>query len=477
MCVAPIFILNNQSYKNRYYSDYGHYVNCGKCDSCRSSKRSEWCTRLCFEFDKCAKSGGTAIFLTFTYNPVCRPHFTDVSRDLDFDCFNRKDVNNFLSLLKVYANRRFGSGSYRFIIVSEYGHTTHLPHYHGAFWLRKGINYKSFVELCRKIWCKYGFMFPKYDYKKRMYVDDYGKPNDPVCGNTYKSARYVSKYITKDMDFYGIDGLETALEDSNFKNKVKDFLPFHRQSNGIGLSMLDNFDYSSQSIYQAFNKGVLNPLNMKYVPLPNYIINHLLFHNVRSSRVSTKSGKPLYDREFNSIAHDIYFSLYRGKVNKTSLSLVKVFNYYISNRFYYPQFDFDRFYRLFSNLDYTKLSVYHLTWSSCQPCQLHHYLSYSDGDISKLFDLYSVSLYHYRCRDVSYLKSHSHNINDFKAFVKSLDFSLKIDLFSDYEFLHSIYVTVSSDSNYYKSKRSLDRDTNIKLIKEKYFSHFKPNIV
>ena len=219
MCVSPLFILNNQSYKNRFYSDSGHYVNCGKCDSCRSSKQSEWRTRLCFEFDSCTKSGGISVFLTFTYNPACRPHFTEASRCLDFDCFNRKDINFFLSKLKVYANRRFGAGAYRFMIVSEYGHTTHLPHYHGAFWLRKGVNYKSFVELCRKIWSKFGYMFPKYDFKKRMYVDDYGRPKDPRCGNSYKSARYVSKYITKDLDFYGINGLEDALKDSNFKIK------------------------------------------------------------------------------------------------------------------------------------------------------------------------------------------------------------------------------------------------------------------
>ena len=116
------------------------------------------------------------------------------------------------------------------------------PNYNGYI-----VNPLKFSRLVSKAW-----YFGRTDglpYKPTAYVrnnvfasallGDYNTNISRVCG-------YVSKYITKDSDFQKqidmrISKLSSALDDSEqLKKLVRNISMFHRQSQGFGISFINN---------------------------------------------------------------------------------------------------------------------------------------------------------------------------------------------------------------------------------------------
>ena len=319
MCLSPLIIRNKSPY---YYPSVSalpsHYeVPCGKCDECRNFYMSEWRTRISYEIDSLYKRGGKAIFLTFTYNDAHLPSLS--CNGVTIPAFSHSDVKTFLNKIKVWSNRTYGKKAYKYFFTSEYGSTTKRPHYHALFFLEERVDPCRFAEQCRQYWL-YGFMFPKYQ-KGVGYVGNHGESAPILIKSLVGGAKYVSKYVTKDLSYFDDELVQRALapffvrkEDFvvrdgstiveysyNFvevdpKLTFKDRLPKHWQSNGLGSSMLANIkpaDYSS-----LLSKGIFNPLTMQFDALPQFVSNKLMYKNVPSERRNA-DGKILYDRQLS----------------------------------------------------------------------------------------------------------------------------------------------------------------------------------
>lgn len=347
MCTSPLHIRNKSVYKSS--ESYSFFeVPCCKCAECSSLMNDEWNLRLSYEYKKTSDSKGTSIFLTFTYDPKHLPIYKD--GEFHTPAFNHHDVKQFLNNLKVRSYRLFGADSYRYFWVSEYGKETQRPHYHCTFFLRSGVNPTQFAELCRKIW-KYGFMFPKYDRRKKMYVDNFGNPSRIICEKPSSTLWYVAKYATKDIAFMHKEDVDNYLHsDPTHKIRMKNYLPKHFQSNGIGSDAIKNI--SIKDIPTLLKKGIFNPISNKYVPVPTYLINKLCYVSVNSKQFKQRTneeGKTLYERILTPFGHEYYRQKYDFLLQETNIKLSQVFQtfkddeIFRSTPFYLKQLNINRY--------------------------------------------------------------------------------------------------------------------------------------
>lgn len=353
MCVSPILIKNPSKYFdfNLHSAPSRYEVPCGKCLECRNVMHSEWQTRISFEISDLYARGGKAIFLTFTYNDSCLPHLRVLNRP-EIPCFSHDDVLRFLNKIKVFSNRTFGKGAYKYFFTSEYGSYTKRPHYHALFFLEKNVNEVVFAEKCREYW-NYGFMFPKR--RGNNYVDNYGNVSSILIRSLAGGAKYVSKYVTKDLsyfddelvkqvlkpyyeevdsDVYCLEGALnveyiTSYRDVYPAQRFKKCMPKHWQSKGLGSSLV--VGKSEEKCVEYLTKGVFNPLTQKVVPCPSYVINKLMYRNVVSQRVNA-DGKPLYDRFLSDFGKKYYFLLFDSKVKANEERLRSFASTYLQYR-------------------------------------------------------------------------------------------------------------------------------------------------
>ena len=412
MCLSPIHIPNKSSYIVDGISYSGYDVPCGHCLECQQQKRNEWQTRISFELASLYARHGRAVFLTFTYSDKCLPTCT-----LDFgsdgqevvSCFNHRDVLAFLNRLKVEVHKRFGADSYKYFFTSEYGTNTKRPHYHAIFFLQPFVDWHKFVEICRSKW-SYGYMFPKYDKYRNMYVDNDNQPltsGKPCISSLGGCAKYVSKYVTKDLSFYELPSISQYLSVKGNKHRIKLYLPKHWQSNRLGWSAIDDINlFDDVEVKQVISCGLLNPLTLKRVPLPSYVINKLMYHSVKSDRISSTSGKPLYDRYFTKFGLLYQRFIFEQRLYKTACKMSQVLQdlsnidvdtkplkaFSLSQIRDYNTFLPHAFYR----------SVYKYLPSSAIDTLLHA----NGGDISAIFDADQAFNFWLANRDTSYLKFH-----------------------------------------------------------------------
>lgn len=326
MCMSPLTIRNNSTYKDSETSPYMYTVPCGKCAECRSFSQNEWFTRLSFELDSLYKRGGISVFLTFTYNDDFLPVYHDYDANFHFPCFRWSDVTTFLNRLKVACNRAFGPHSYKYFVTSEYGSNTQRPHYHGQFNLESHVDLFTFCEICRDCWT-YGFMFPKYDAKKGYYVDNFGRYVTPEVTSRTGSVKYVSKYITKDIAYMRNEEVAHYISDKLHYNKMRKCFPKHWQSNHFGITVFDSINL--YDLPSHLEKGVINPLTFEYSPLPRFVLDKLKYKNVSTKGKSYErigsTGKVLYDRELTTFGRDILRYEFRQKVKSQNLRFMKFF--------------------------------------------------------------------------------------------------------------------------------------------------------
>lgn len=296
MCLNPIRVRNNSTYKVSSLSPTLYEVPCGTCDECLAIKQSEWDLRISFELQALYFRGGFSVFLTFSYNDENLPYYIDEDNDFKFPCFRWSDVTTFLNRLKVSMSRLYGNNMYKYFITSEFGKNTHRPHYHGLFNLEKGVNLFEFCELCRKLWT-YGFMFPKFDEKKGHYVDSYGRYTTPEITSRTGTVRYVCKYITKDLAFMQDPAVADYISEKSHYIRMSKCFPKHWQSKNFGVTIFDSLDLFNFT--DTLEKGVQHPFTMKFVPIPRYVLNKLKYKNISTKgtsfeRKSEVTGKYLY---------------------------------------------------------------------------------------------------------------------------------------------------------------------------------------
>lgn len=114
LCISPLRIKRPNGFGNSDIIE----VPCGKCYACLSNKRAAWAFRL----QKEEQYSSSAYFFTLTYQDDKVP-----VNEAGYPCVSKDDIQRFMKRLrKMYAPNKI-----RYFVTSEYGPTTHRPHYHG----------------------------------------------------------------------------------------------------------------------------------------------------------------------------------------------------------------------------------------------------------------------------------------------------------------------------------------------------------
>lgn len=179
---------------------------CGKCEGCLSARASEWAVRL----DAEQETHSEACFVTLTYG---EPGPVDVNKE-DPQLF-------FRSLRKKLAPKKI-----RYFLGSEYGSTTHRPHYHAILF---GHDHAS-DEDARIV--KYSNGLPLYTSPLLESCWPHGFVSSGSV--TAASIRYVANYLTGKAENHKWMDPETGVE----RDCAKVFALMSRNP-GIGGKWID----------------------------------------------------------------------------------------------------------------------------------------------------------------------------------------------------------------------------------------------
>lgn len=455
MCFRPLHIKANSVYRNTNVSACTYDVPCGKCDSCRDMYRSMWKCRLWHELEYTIKSGGVSVFLTFTYTNKCLP---SINIDgVDIPCFNHDDVKTFLNRLKVRMYRLYGKNSYKYFIAMEYGKQTKRQHLHGLFFLSSVVDWKVFVELCRELW-RFGFMFPKCS-RSGQYIHDDGSDDSPLIRSIVKGSIYVSKYVTKDLSFYGIPSVDAAIKsDKTFARK---FGPKHFQSNNIGISILDKIDLADSIEVASFLvDGISVPFSETKIPVPRYIKKKLLYKNVKSTRIG-RNNKPLYDSLPTALNLALCSLLYELKASKLIGSIKKIFGRY---RSLHSDISLPR------GIDYNLLANYILYFKNVDNNVLYSFLTYFDGDLSAFSDFAKVGFFYNLSKNNQFLKLNQYVTDSIHSIPYTDIFS--VSLLDAY----SLFLRASSECEKVQVSEFKKRSDARELLRHKYLYKYPKNL-
>lgn len=266
MCTSPIQIYNRSSQISLRGQSLLFTVPCGQCEECKKIKSNEYTLRSYFEYQDCISKGGYVYFDTLTYSPEYLPV------DFRISHFRRADITLCLKELRVYLTRAGFNvkDNLKYFITSEYGGKTHRPHYHVLFFITvPNLDVKTFWNYLNKAW-KFGII----DRKATA-------PNRVV--NSTAAINYVAKYVQKDQEWQNVvDAKLSRLRrigcEDKLKSKLKDFQPFHLQSQGFGANFL-----SYTSLDDILKNGFITIPDRKYL-IKNYAIptyyKRKLFYNL-----------------------------------------------------------------------------------------------------------------------------------------------------------------------------------------------------
>lgn len=464
-------------------------AGCGKCAECREIQRNEWVNRLSFEFD--SNKGGVSVFLTFTYNDAHLPFFEDSETGFKTACFNHGDVLRFLKSLENYYYHRFKCKPYKYFFAAEYGKTTKRPHYHCLFFLSSLIagEWQNFVEVCREIWSKpmfhnirltdkdslnLGWMFPSVTSDGR-YIDNKGKDRTPLIQSGVKGMTYVSKYSTKDMSFYS-DEVNLYLNSDN-GYKLRPYLPKHWQSKKLGYSAVE---LASKNIENALCSGIVNPLTLKPVPLPNYVVNKLLYTNVWRGRTSynevTGKTSKLYDRELSEFGRKYVALVFRSRVNKTAHKMSERFQAIVNNvlpvsvpRETNTLIQSANISDIKDYKSFIALAMYHHFWRNFDAQFYTYALNYFDGCLS---DMLSFSPRF----DSLYTATKDQNFKRLFPITVDVDTSLNNDVFGVLSALDAVYSSVSKELSKLNVNERVKKREESYVTKEKLTHGFPLNL-
>lgn len=471
MCLNPIIINNHSVYKSQDFSFERYSVPCNKCAECRSSVQTEWRTRISYEISALYRNGGVAIFLTFTYSDECLPHFRQDNQDII--CFNHKDVKTFLNRLKVLAYRKFGASSYKYFFTSEYGKNTKRPHYHGLFFLAPGVSWLDFALLAKSAWT-YGFMFPKYDANRSCFVDNNYNYSEIRIRSLVGGAKYVSKYVTKDLSFYELPEVDSYLH-SPYGFKLKPYLPKHWQSNLLGLSAIDEVNLmDDDSVKDVLSNGVLNPLTFKYEPLPRFIINKLCYKNVFRGRFNA-DGKRLYDRALTGFGFRYFKFVYSSRIARTQAKVMELFSQ-IDNGTLSVDVPLPTHAPLATEYISLSVSFFHHLWANVSLDVFEHFMIQQDGCLDDLFSIDATFRVWLHAKDSLFLKLHPSVFACSASCDEPLLGSQFADTFMYFHQLHYLYMYCSTLQRVQKFNDVYKRECIISDLRSRYMFNFNKNL-
>lgn len=443
MCTSSLHI------RPKNYLGMSLDVPCGSCLECRSLSQNSWVTRLGFDLQDLYSRGGVAVFLTFTYNNESLPYSNfGFVHEKRIPVFQRKDELKFLNKLKVYVHRKYGKGSYKYFFCAEYGKWTKRPHYHGLFLLEPDVDSTWFAEICRQLW-DYGFMFPRR--KGDRYVDNNGATTSVTLRNLQGACKYVSKYITKDIDYYDLPLVKKYLEMRHLltdeeRKYYNDLLPKHLQSKGIGSSLLKG-SVSPSLLDQWVKNGIYNPTTCKVDQLPRYYVEKLCFSHTRIIVDGIPKVVRSLNHDFYDVVKSVHEQSFQARINQVNNFFLNLDFNYIKN-YGYSISDLVRLHRIHRNYSTEYIicrSFYDRLTTTCKVLfdKLYGSLSLSNV-VSFRMDLYDLEV------DTLFSK----------------DFSMD----SDVSFLMSVFSTVTKGNRAIDNQKRYDaymRQKKLKFIQLK----------
>lgn len=396
MCLYPVTILNRALYSNKAVTPTTVQVPCNTCAACRDARKTSWEDRLCLEVAEWYRNGGIGLMLTFTYNNACLPRYA--RHGVDVPCFSPSDILAMLSRIKTKSKRAFGDDFYRYFVCSEFGKDTHRPHYHTIFLIRDPTKYVQFVEMCRQSWfwlferdrkghkkpsCSLGYMFPKRVHGR--YVDDRGRNKDPRFRSQKAGAKYVCKYICKDLAYMQNPAVaELYKTDLEFRY----YCPRSWKSNNIGFSAIERIveNGDDTEIAKLITNGVWSPLQQKYVPLWSSAVSRLMYNNVFNGRYSRKTGKKQYDRELSDFGRKWLWFHFKKRYEHTMTKMYERALLLCQNHELHERFDLP-FVGLPVPIKFANNALWHCLLQTCTKAQLISKLVECDYDMSKFFNV------------------------------------------------------------------------------------------
>lgn len=217
MCYRPLHLTNRTLDFNPDIDKVRYDVPCGHCGECINQKREDWRVRTYYEYLDTKRCGGRTIFVTLTYNKENVPVYDNKL------CFSKKHIQLFNKRVRNELKRQNIYLDYKYLVTSEYGGQTKRPHYHALLFFKGYVSIYTIRSLIRDCW-SYGFV---------KFGDNLGE----VYGNG--ACKYVTKYITKDIDFLQEFKYIYDAKDIKLLEKFKQYQPFHMQSQGLGIYALE----------------------------------------------------------------------------------------------------------------------------------------------------------------------------------------------------------------------------------------------
>lgn len=230
MCYNPIRVKNPKIDFNAKYDKAFLYVPCGKCESCKNRKRSDILVRLYYSLLHYQSIGGCAHYITLTYSDDNLPYIFVNGRKRP--CFCKKDIQKYIKRLRINLQRRLNITDTQYYVASEFGGTTHRPHYHMIFFhdnFAKSLAVNYFLNVEWQLgFTKLGNLSngivtsisalqycSKY-ITKDVFTDDYFQKIAKTISR--EQLRYISPFslYSKDLGFIGIRFVDSHLIESGF---------------------------------------------------------------------------------------------------------------------------------------------------------------------------------------------------------------------------------------------------------------------
>lgn len=323
MCYNPIHLSNKgKQVNNRISADgvisseirYAYDVPCGKCESCKKSKRDSYLLRCMAEFQR---SQEKACFFTLTYNNINLPRIVNYSTPIfspdgellerskkyTRSVWNKKHIQAFfkslneqliyhigtdvlgLQRLVTINGRRRISDSWKdfllkcprpikYICVCERGKAniyldksgnnrkgSRRPHYHSiVFVTHPALSCEFVLKKANELW-NYGLTY-NIMVGSGLYNSSFGKKS--ILRDITASLKYVTKYITKDV----VDIAENLAYPSHESELIHK--PFVLMSNGIGDNILDGLNDSEMLNKIVNGVTIQEDNNARNIPVPRY---------------------------------------------------------------------------------------------------------------------------------------------------------------------------------------------------------------
>lgn len=326
-CSNPLTITNPKRMFRYGYDKPLLTVNCGRCLSCAHMKQNDWILRGYFHFLKYTEhERGSVFFATLTYKDSSLPYYYngDIVRGIpslpvhgrDFACFNHDDIDKFLNSFRQFFLRKFNIKGISYFCGCEYGsHRTKRPHYHILLFIPYmdrlssfgGIHYSKHVQFVKDMITHYW-----QEEQDNGFVIFSPQSKGGARISSHLAIKYVSKYCTKDLDFYNDKTINLLLKQDGKREQLKRFIPSHWQSQGFGSYMADYILNSSNAV-DILSNGFALPVtkdcaNLYYQSVPSYIIDKLFNNTIYEQHTEIRLNSKYKFHEYKVTDH-IYKTL------------------------------------------------------------------------------------------------------------------------------------------------------------------------